>query len=205
MSLHRDDTRGPEQPIARTVVSLGSGSGPGARGDPAPEDPTTPGACTVSSLSLSDGEIVVLRVAGEIDLGSDLVLRRALDAALAGRPGHLVVDLSELRFCSVRGMSMLVAAAATAAAQGTQYVVSAVPGRFTRFWSMLWPVGQLPIQFSTAAAGVVAAQAHQKGARDGARPRARRRTRRGLVSVPSEETHARLPSADQSARAGCRW
>jgi STAS domain len=119
MSRYRDDTRRPGQPRARSAVNRGRRTGPGARGDPAPQDPKTLSACTVSSVSLSAGNIVVLRVGGEIDLGNDGVLRQALDAALDGQPGHLVVDLAELRFCSASGMSMLVSAASAAAAHAS--------------------------------------------------------------------------------------
>ncbi len=205
MALHRDDTRRPGQ---RRTREVGRSVGAGARGDPAPEAMASLPICSVSSLSLATGGIVVLRVVGEIDLGSDAVLRGALNAALDQHPGHLVVDVSEMRFCSVRGMGMLVAAAATAATQGTQYAVSGAPGRVTRFWSTLWPVGQLPIQFPNAAAGVLAALAAladlaapldgPAGSRDGSstRPRARRRTRRGLVIATGMDSHDRLPSTD---------
>jgi hypothetical protein len=37
--------------------------------------------------------------------------------------------------------------------------VSGVPGRTSRLWSMLWPLEQQPVQFPTAAAGVLAALA----------------------------------------------
>jgi anti-anti-sigma factor len=197
MALQRGDTRRPGSPSVRAAVSVGSRSGPGARGDPAPKDQTTLCTCNASSFSLSAGVIVVLRVSGEIDLGNDRVLRDALDAVVEQRPGHLVVDLGALRFCSVRAMSMLVAAAAAAAAHGTRYGVSAVPERITRFWSILWPVGQLPIQFPTAAAAIFAALADQEGPPDGTPPRARRRTRRGLVSVKGGDTHGRSLSTDR--------
>lgn len=181
MALHRDDTRRPGQ--RRTREAVGRMVGAGARGDPAPQALASLSVCSVASLSLATGGIVVLRVVGDVDLGSDAVLRHALDAALDHHPRHLVVDLSELRFCSVRGMGMLVAAAATAATHGTQYAVSGAPGQITRFWSMLWPLGQLPIQFPTTAAGVLAALDGLAAPLDGSstRPRARRRTRRGLV------------------------
>lgn len=194
MALHRDDTRRPGQRRSREAV--GRTVGAGARGDPAPQALGSISVCSVSSLSLATGGIVVLRVVGDVDLGSDAVLRRALDAALDQHPGHLVVDLSELHFCSVRGMGMLVGAAAAAATHGTQYAVSGAPGRVIRFWSMLWPVGQLPIQFPTTAAGVLAALDDLAAPLDGSstRPRARRRTRRGLVIAAGTDAHDRLPS-----------
>jgi anti-sigma B factor antagonist len=198
MPLPRDDTRRPGQQRARAPVNVGRRSAAEARGDPAPQDPATLCACTVSSVSLSAGDIVVLRVAGEIDLGTDAVLRCALDAVLDQQPAHLVVDLAELRFCSARGMSVLVAAAVSAAAHGTQYAVSGAPGRITRFWSMLWPVGQLPVQFPTTVAAVLSALADQAGPLDRTRPQARSRTRCGLVSATERDTYDRSPSTDRA-------
>jgi anti-anti-sigma factor len=116
-------------------------------------------SCTATSIPAPAGEVLVLRVAGEVDLLTIEVLRGALTSGLARGPCHLLVDLAELRFCSVRGVSLLVQAGHTAAGQGTGYSVTAASRQINRAWTVLWSVSELPIQYPTAAAGVVAAMA----------------------------------------------
>jgi anti-anti-sigma factor len=111
-------------------------------------------SCAAMSLVSSAGEIIVLRVAGEVDLSTLPVLQAALTGSLAREPRHLVVDLSGLIFCSVRGATLLVQAGRTAASHGTGYAVTAVPGQVIRVWLLLWPAGDLPIRYPTSAAGV---------------------------------------------------
>lgn len=101
----------------------------------------------------------MLRVAGDVDLLTIAVLQGALASGLARGPRHLLVDLAELAFCSVRGLSLLVQAGRTAAGQGTGYSVTAASRQANRAWTVLWPAGELPTQYPTAAAGVAAAMA----------------------------------------------
>ncbi|SFQ48183.1 anti-sigma B factor antagonist [Amycolatopsis arida] len=54
------------------------------------------------------GPVCVVRVEGEVDLGSAEVLRSAVDEALAAEPDGLVVDLSAVRFLGSTGLSILV-------------------------------------------------------------------------------------------------
>jgi hypothetical protein len=56
-------------------------------------------------------------------------------------------------------VSLLVQAGHTAAGQGTGYSVTAASRQINRAWTVLWSVSELPIQYPTAAAGVVAAMA----------------------------------------------
>jgi anti-sigma B factor antagonist len=116
-------------------------------------------SCTATSIPSRAGEILVLRVAGEVDLLTITVLQGALTSGLARGPCHLLVDLAELTFCSVRGLSLLVEAGRTAAVQGTGYSVTAASRQASRAWTVLWPVSELPTQYPTAAAGVAAAMA----------------------------------------------
>jgi anti-sigma B factor antagonist len=116
-------------------------------------------SCTATSIPTPAGEVLVLRVAGEVDLLTIEVLQGALSSGLARGPCHLLVDLAELTFCSVRGLSLLVQAGRTAAGQGVGYSVTAASRQADRAWTVLWPVGELPIRYSTAAAGVAAAVA----------------------------------------------
>jgi anti-anti-sigma factor len=122
-------------------------------------------SCSVTSLPSPTGEVVVLRVAGEVDLHSLPVLRAALAEVFERRSDHVVVDLVELGFCSVGGLALLAGAAATATAQGTEYGIGAASRSANRLWALGWTAAELPIRFPTAAAGVLAALAHQAGRR----------------------------------------
>jgi anti-sigma B factor antagonist len=116
-------------------------------------------SCTATSIPSPAGEVLVLRVAGEVDLLTIAGLQGALTSGLARGPCHLLVDLAELTFCSVRGLSLLVQSGRTAAGQGTGYSVTAASRQTNRAWTVLWPVSELPTQYPTAAAGVAAAMA----------------------------------------------
>ncbi len=116
-------------------------------------------SCTATSIPAPAGEVLVLQVTGEVDLLTIEVLQGALISGLARGPCHLLVDLAELTFCSVRGLSLLVEAGRTAVEQGTGYSVTAASRQANRAWTVLWPAGQLPTQYPTAAAGVAAAMA----------------------------------------------
>jgi anti-sigma B factor antagonist len=121
-------------------------------------------SCTATSIPAPAGEVRVLRVAGEVDLLTIEVLQGALTSGLARGPCHLLVDLAELTFCSVRGLSLLVQAGRTAAGQGTGYSVTAASRQTNRAWTVLWPVSELPTQYPTAAVGVAAAMAEVESA-----------------------------------------
>ena len=133
----------------------------GARGDPG-------GSCWCSSTSLPSptGEVIVLEVAGEVDLCSLPVLRAALAEVIGRRSDHVIVDLAEVRFCSVRGLTVLAEAGATAAGAGTAYAIGGASRLANRVWALGWPEAELPIRFPTAGAAVLAVLAHQAGRRD---------------------------------------
>jgi anti-anti-sigma factor len=113
--------------------------------------------CTAVSLGAPPDDVVVVRVAGEVDLFTDPVLQAALADSLARGPCDLLVDLAAMTFCDVRGLAMLVQAGATAAERGIGYAVAAAPRQLRRVWPMLWPVVDLPVQYPSTAAGVLAA------------------------------------------------
>jgi anti-sigma B factor antagonist len=121
-------------------------------------------SCTATSIPAPAGEVRVLRVAGEVDLLTIEVLQDALTSSLARGPCHLLVDLAELTFCSVRGLTLLVQAGHTAAGQGTGYSVTGASRQTNRAWTVLWPVSELPPQYPTAAVGVAAAMAEVESA-----------------------------------------
>jgi anti-anti-sigma factor len=53
---------------------------------------------------------VVLRVSGDLDLGSGYRVREAIREAVATGSRRLVVDLTEVRFCDSTGVGVLIAA-----------------------------------------------------------------------------------------------
>jgi anti-anti-sigma factor len=127
----------------------------GARGDP-----TVWCTCSTTSTSSPTGaSIVVLRVAGELDLATVGFLTTALTAVLSQRPDHLIVDLAALRFCAARGLAAIAEAGVTATKDGTSFGVSAASALMLRCWAQFWASEQ-PTQFPTSVAAVSAAWAH---------------------------------------------
>jgi anti-anti-sigma factor len=113
--------------------------------------------CSTATLSSPAGDIVVLRVAGEVDLGSFAVLDAALDDVLDRRPDHLIVDLTGLVFCSCRGLTAITQTVRAAAAQGIRYSISGASPLFSRLWPHYWPDGDVPRIHRTTADAVLAA------------------------------------------------
>ncbi|MBE8520872.1 STAS domain-containing protein [Amycolatopsis sp. H6(2020)] len=52
-------------------------------------------------------EAVVVAAAGDLDLGTAPVLRARARAALADRPGALIVDLGAITFCGSAGLQVI--------------------------------------------------------------------------------------------------
>jgi anti-anti-sigma factor len=142
-------------------------------------------ACRATSFSSPAGEIIVLQVAGDVDLLTLAVLQAALTDGLARRPCHLIVDIAEMTFCSGKGMALLVMAGSTAAESGTAYAVTAASRHINRIWSLLWPGRDLPDQYPTAADGVLAAMTHQPDRRH--RDNRSARTGRAVLRVVGDD------------------
>jgi anti-anti-sigma factor len=115
-------------------------------------------SCTAVSLSSPAGEVIVVRVVGEVDMSTVSCVRDALDDSLARGPCDLVVDLAAMTFCGVRGLDLLVRAGITAADLGIGYSVAAAPARTCRMWPVLW-AGEVPRQVSSAGAAILVAMA----------------------------------------------
>ncbi|MGH3909267.1 MAG: STAS domain-containing protein [Pseudonocardiaceae bacterium] len=109
----------------------------------------------MTSLPSRTGEILVLRVGGEVDLATLSVLEWALASSIAHQPTYLVVDLARLEFCSARGMSMLFGAGVTAGEQGFGYAISNLPPHLERIWEALWP-DELPPRYRNAGTAIAA-------------------------------------------------
>lgn len=118
-----------------------------------PSTATASCLCTVESFSSPVGEIILLRVVGEVDLATISVLETTLAASIGQPQTHLIVDLARLHFCSARGMAVLLRAGAIAADRGLGYAISSVPSYLDRIWEAFWPE-ELPIRYESAATGM---------------------------------------------------
>lgn len=83
------------------------------------------------------GDIVVLRVAGEIDMLTLPILRHALRAAADRYSADLVVDLAGVVFCCVRGFALLAEAARTAQSRETGFALSGLTPHLSRVATVL--------------------------------------------------------------------
>ncbi len=110
-------------------------------------------SCTKDSLRCAAGEIIVLRVAGEVDLCTLPNLRCALDGGLYPRPAHLIVDLARTTFCSIQGLALLTHTGHIAAGQQTGYAVSGVPPHLDRVWALGWGGGR-PVRYRSIVVAV---------------------------------------------------
>lgn len=121
-------------------------------------DPAVQWSCTTDVLFTPAGEIIVLRVSGEIDLLTLPLLEAALDAHLDQQPDHLLVDLAAVTYCCARGMNLLVTTADHAAGQGIGYAVSGLPPWLDRIWRTLFH-DETPVRYRSVATAVTAVQA----------------------------------------------
>jgi anti-anti-sigma factor len=159
-------------------------------------------SCTATSLTSPVGEVIVVRVAGEVDRFTIAVLRDALADSLARGPCDLIVDLAAMTFCDARGLTLLMQTGATAAGSGIGYALAAAPDQARRLWALLWPVAELPTRIPSAAVGVLAAMTQQVDD-----DRARWAPKRGPGWIrrwprASRPAGAVEPGADRSAAVG---
>lgn len=112
-------------------------------------------SCSTESLPDPDagGEIIVLRVVGEVDLAIVSILRAALGEGLQAHPVPLLVDLTRMVFGSARSLDLLTQSGHPAAGHATSFAVSGVSSQLDRVWSLVGE-GDLPIRRCTAAAGM---------------------------------------------------
>lgn len=110
--------------------------------------------CSTESWLCAAGEIIVLRVKGEVDLCSLPILQAALGECLEQHPAHLLVDLAGMTFCSAQGLDLIIQTGCTIA-DTTSFAVSGVPPRIDRVWTLVWD-GDLPIRHRSTAAAMTA-------------------------------------------------
>jgi anti-sigma B factor antagonist len=76
--------------------------------------------------SRSEGDHVVIALAGEIDLYTAPRLQSELTSALSGaEPARVVVDMSAVEFCDSTGMNVLLAGHRLAAERGGEFALAA--------------------------------------------------------------------------------
>ncbi len=112
-------------------------------------------SCATESFPCGAGEIVVLRVSGEVDLYTLPTLQTALDHTLDQHPAHLVVDLAQMTYCSGRGLALLAQARHTAADNAISYTVSGALPHIDHLWTLLWD-SDLPLRRRSTTAAVMA-------------------------------------------------
>jgi anti-anti-sigma factor len=101
------------------------------------------------------GNIVVLRIAGEIDLLTTPAVDDAMAEAMDEQPADLVIDLSAVSFCSVRGIALLASTIGGAHRSGIGCAVSGMSPHLNRIANMLW-LEQGCVRYRSVAAAVTA-------------------------------------------------
>lgn len=114
-------------------------------------------SCAIESSQCAAGEIIVVRVVGEVDLCTIPILQAALDACLDQGPAYLAVDLAQMTFCSAWGLDLLTQIGRIAAAAATGYAVTGVLPRINRVWTLCWG-GDRPVHYPSTAAAVLGIQ-----------------------------------------------
>ena len=98
------------------------------------------------------GTILVLRLAGEIDLATVTMISGAVTAVFDRHPHDLIMDMSEVEFCCVRGFALLAATARTARTRHVGFAVSGLSVHLERIALLLWPERPCTCYRSAAAA-----------------------------------------------------
>ena len=101
------------------------------------------------------GNIVVVRLAADLDMLTLPLGWAAVITALDHHPADLVVDLSEVGFCGVRGFALLAAIARVTAAGGIGYTISGLGRHHERGANLSWTDVQI-VRARNAAAAVMA-------------------------------------------------
>lgn len=118
--------------------------------------------CAVKAWTDPVEGIIVLRVSGEVDLLTCPVLAAELGRAIQCAPRHLVVDLSAVRFCAVRGFGLIADARRATTSAGMGFAVSGLGARLDRVAAILW-AGDGPIRYRDVAAALAAIRDERSG------------------------------------------
>lgn len=77
----------------------------------------------------SEQEVVVIHIAGELDMLTGPPLKEHLRNVLDARPKRLIVDLSQVAFLGSTGLAVLITARHTATEQGITFQLSGISHR----------------------------------------------------------------------------
>lgn len=147
-----------------------------------------PCSCRTEVFSTLIGELLLLRVGGQVDLATLPVLQAALDAGISQRPAYLVPDLSRTSLCTSPGVEILCLSARHAHRRGIGFALSGVPSWLDRIWAQRWGA-ELPLCYRTPAAALTGFRTRQPAlsstAPTGSSPRVRNRHR----FVPMTDVH----------------
>jgi anti-sigma B factor antagonist len=143
--------------VAVQLAHTGSGTSPRAvtAGDISGAAAWCSVFCATRSVLCAAGEIVVLRVVGEVDLRTVAVVQAALEQGLAADPAHLLVDLAAMTFCCARGLDLFTQTAHRTAGKATSFAVSGVSPQIARVWTLGWD-GDLPSRHYSIATAMTA-------------------------------------------------
>lgn len=83
--------------------------------------------------------IVTVEVIGQIESGTEPVLRHALDCALAHHPRDVIADVSGIAFCSVRALGTLLLGATEARRHGVRWAFAGMNPSMLRLWQIVYP------------------------------------------------------------------
>jgi anti-sigma B factor antagonist len=96
-----------------------------------------------------EGDRVVIRLDGELDIATAPLLRSALEEATSGEAQAVVLDLDELRFMDSTGLRIVLWGRERCAAQGQQFAVTAGSSQVSRLLSVSGVGEQLRILSTT--------------------------------------------------------
>lgn len=125
-----------------------------------PLDPATACSCDIQVETGPTGSILVVHVAGEVDMITIPLVQATLAAALDRAPRDLVIDLAGTGFCCIRGFELLADTAHTAARAGISFALSGLSPHLARVIALLWPNEHF-VRYRSVAAAVTAIRVDQ--------------------------------------------
>jgi anti-anti-sigma factor len=117
----------------------------------------------ISVGTLHIGDILVIRVSGEVDMSTVGVLRAEVTSRLDGRPAAFAVDLSGVNFFASVGISLLAETGQRAARDGIAFAVVAWQRHVLRSLEVTGMDGALPL-FGTLAQALATLSLHRPSA-----------------------------------------
>ena len=84
------------------------------------------------SVDVDDPRVVVLAVAGDLDLATSDHLERVIADAAIGRPAEIVLDLRDVNFMDSSGLRAIVASAEDLSGTGTRVCIEGLSGAAQR-------------------------------------------------------------------------